>query len=220
MMEREEPARTGRHTASGRSQFSAGGAAVKMDLLENGCLKILLTEDDLRELGLSFDTLDYSNESTRGALRRLLEEAKEETGFDASGGLLIEALPVDGGCLLLLTPTGARRHVRMRRAAGPYVYELDDADAVLGLARGVKETASPVLGSSLYRFDNRYRLVLYPGSPLSRQMGHLLHEFARAAGEGDAAAAYTAEHGQSIAVGDALLRLCRAVHPSPTGPQP
>ena len=30
-----------------------------MELLENGCLKILLTEEDLNRLGLSFASLDY-----------------------------------------------------------------------------------------------------------------------------------------------------------------
>ena len=69
----------------------------------------------------------------------------------------------------------------------------------------------------LYRFDKKYRLVLYPGTPLSREIGNLLGEFARPAGEGDAAAAYTAEHGESIAVGDALNRICAAVSGSTGG---
>ena len=188
-----------------------------MDLLENGCLKILLTEEDLRAFGLTFEGLDYDNEGTRSALHRLLDEAKRRTGFDASGSLLIEALPVDGGCLLLLTPTGGKRRIRLNRAAGPYVYGLDSADAVLQLARSVGEMegAAPFYGSSLYEFGTGYRLVLYPGAPLSRRLGNLLQEFARAAGEGDAAAAFTAEHGRSIAVGDALVRLCRATRERP-----
>lgn len=183
-----------------------------MDLLENGCLKILLTEEDLRTFHLTFDDLDYNNEETRGALQQLLDAARRETGFDSSGSLIIEALPVDGGCLLLLTPTSGKRHVRMKRVAGPYIYELDDADAVLRFARSIGKQTSPILGSSLYRFDKRYRLILYPGAPLTRELGNLLTEFAQPAGEGDAAAAYTAEHGEIIAVGDALARLCSAMN--------
>ncbi|MPN53930.1 hypothetical protein SDC9_201599 [bioreactor metagenome] len=105
----------------------------------------------------------------------------------------------------------------MKRVVGPYIYELDDADAVLSFARSVGDITPPMFGSSLYRFDERYRLILYPGSPLSREMGYLLHEFAHAAGEGDAAAAYTAEHGQSIAVGDALNLLCAAMRQNDGG---
>jgi negative regulator of genetic competence, sporulation and motility len=188
-----------------------GGKAVKIDLLKNGCLKILLTEDELRDFNLTFEALDYNNENTRSALHQLLEKARRQTGFDASGSFIIEALPVDGGCMLLLTPTCDNRRVRMKRVAGPYIYELDDADSVLHFAESVGEHAAPLYGSSLYRFDKGYRLVLYPGAPLSREMGNILGEFARPAGEGDAAAAYTAEHGESIVVGDALNRLCEAV---------
>lgn len=187
---------------------------MKIDLLENGCLKILLTEEDLRDFNLTFEDMDYNNEITRSALHQLLDTARRETGFDSSGSLIIEALPVDGGCMLLLTPTGGKRHVRMKRVVGPYIFELDDADTVLRLARSVGENTPPMFGSSLYRFDKRYRLVLYPGAPLTREMGNLLGEFARPAGEGDVAAAYTAEHGESIAVGDALNRICAAMSQS------
>ena len=194
-----------------------GGTAVKIDLLENGCLKILLTEEDLRDFHLTFEDLDYNNDSTRSALQQLLETARRETGFDASGNLIIEALPADGGCLLLLTPAGGKRHVRMKRVVGPYIFELDDVDTVLHLAKSVGGNTPPMFGSSLYRFNKRYRLVLSPGAPLSREMGNLLCEFAHPAGEGDAAAAYTAEHGESIAVGDALNRICAAMYKGTSG---
>ena len=41
---------------------------MKIDLLKNGCLKILLTEDELRDFNLTFEALDYNNENTRSAL--------------------------------------------------------------------------------------------------------------------------------------------------------
>lgn len=184
---------------------------MKIDLLENGCLKILLTEEDLRSFHLTFEDMDYNNESTRDALHQLLDTARRETGFDFSGSLVIEALPVDGGCLLLLTPACGKRHVRMKRVVGPYIFELDDADTVLRLAQSIGRCTPPMFGSSLYRFDKRYRLVLYPGAPLSKELGNILYEFAYPAGEGDAAAAYTAEYGESIAVGDALSRIYKAM---------
>ena len=186
---------------------------MKMELLENGCLKILLTEEDLNRLGLSFASLDYDTPATRSAMQTLLLAARNETGFDPTGGLVVEALPVDKGCLLLFTPASGKRKVRMKRAVGPYIYELDDADQLLSMARSIGRRAAPSTGSSLYRFGGGYRLILYPSDPLPRGMGNLLLEFARAAGEGDAAAAYTAEHGQPIAVGDALSRLCSAAAP-------
>lgn len=184
---------------------------MKIDLLENGCLKILLTEEDLSGFDLTFEDMDYNNQTTRKALHQLLDMARLQTGFDSSGSLIIEALPVDGGCLLLLTPAGGKRHVRMKRVVGPYIFELDDADTVLRLAKSVGEHTPPMFGSSLYRLNKRYRLVLYTGAPLSKELGNILYEFANPAGEGDIAAAYTAEYGESIAIGDALNRIYDAM---------
>ena len=36
-----------------------------MELTDNGCLKILLSEEDLEGLGLTFERLDYDDPATR-----------------------------------------------------------------------------------------------------------------------------------------------------------
>lgn len=191
---------------------------MRMEILENGCLKILLTAEDLDSLGISFADLDYGKPATRKAVQALLEAARKEMGFDPAGGMLVEALPVDGGCLLLFTPTGGHRRARMKAMGGPYIYEVADADQLLRLAEGLRRfdyvpgrRFAGISGSSLYSFGGGYRLVLYPSAPFPRGMSNLLQEFARAAGEGDAAAAFTAEHGRPIAVGNALSRISDAM---------
>lgn len=190
---------------------------MKMELTENGCLKIMLTEEDLNRLGLSFASLDYDLPATRSALQTLLMAARNETGFDPAGGLVVEAVPVDGGCLLLFTPTGNHRRIRLKKAVGPYIYEVEDAEQLFRLAEGLTRYRQPLekrllpsAGSSLYLFGEKYRLILYPAAALPRGVQDLMREFSRSAGEGDAAAAFTAEHGRAIAIGDALLRLCSA----------
>ena len=179
---------------------------MKMELLENGCLKIMLTEEDLDRLGLSFASLDYDAPATRSALQTLLMAARNETGFDPAGGLVVEALPVDEGCLLLFTPTGNHRRIRLKKAVGPFRL----AEGLLRYRQPLEKRLLPSAGSSLYLFGEKYRLVLYPAAALPRGVQDLMREFSRCAGEGDAAAAYTAEHGRAIAVGDALLRLYSA----------
>lgn len=200
---------------------------MQMEMLENGCLKIMLSEEDLVILGLNFASMEEDNDATRDAIQMLLLAAREETGFAPENGVTVEALPVDGGCLLLFTPSAGHRRVRMKRASGPYIYELEDAEQLFPLADGLcrlggarKRPLPPMAGSSLYRFDGRYRLVVYPASTLPKGVGQLFAEFARSAGEGDAAAAFTAEHGQAVAVGDALSKLCAALVKVPGSSSP
>ena len=106
---------------------------MKMELLDNGCLKVLLTEEDLQALGLTFDSMDTTNMATQEAIQSLLLTARHETGFDPSMGLVVEALPVDGGCLLLFTPVCTRRRIRLKKAVGPYIYEAEDIEQLFRL---------------------------------------------------------------------------------------
>ena len=55
---------------------------MRMELTDNGCLKILLSEEDLEGLGLTFERLDYDDPATRDAMKLLLAAAQRETGFD------------------------------------------------------------------------------------------------------------------------------------------
>ncbi len=198
---------------------------MRIELLESGCLKVFLSDLDLRDRGLTFARLDYHNEETRLAVRRLLEQAHRETGFRPAGEMTMEAIPVEGGCLVLLTPVTPRRRVRMKRAIGPYGYRVEDVDGLFRLAEGWARMSAagqddPV-GSSLYACAGEYRLILYPCAPLSPERETLLREFAEPLGEGDGLAAYTAEHGRALAVGGALERLyaaCAAASPNGTTP--
>ena len=195
-----------------------------MEQMENGCLKIWLDEPDMREMGLRFEDMDYRNAATREAITRLLETAREETGFEAPDGLLVEVLPLDKGCLILMTPSrtaptsvsSERRKFRMVRAGGPFVYAVDNVDQLFQLCAGLRRFRRSggdawfrEPASSLYRFGNGYRLIIYPGFVTPRGMSGMLSEFGRLVGEGDAAAAFTAEHGQPLAIGDAVDQLGR-----------
>ncbi len=188
---------------------------MQRDLLPNGSLKIYLTNQDLQEWGLCFDSLNIHSAATKAILAALLASAKQDLDFE-SEHLLVEALPLEEGCLLLFTPMDATpRKLRLRRAGNPFVYHLEDAESLLALAEGWcrfyppdAPLGSPFAASSLYHFGDGYRLVLYPLSPLQKGAQQLLSELGKFVGEGETAVAFTAEHGDPMLIGNALQELC------------
>ena len=183
---------------------------MRMERLENGCLKIILSEQELATRQLSFSLLDYRDTATRQALDALLREAQQRTGFSPTGAMLIEAAPLDDGCLLLITPETPRARLRIRRAVGPFVYTIADADSLLALAHGWCRDpihARSLAASSLYRDHESYRLVVYPALTFSKKSRRLLETFAAGWREGDAAAAFVAEHHTPLVIGNALPTL-------------
>lgn len=184
---------------------SKGGLLVQIDLSDSGCLTLLLSDDELANLGLSFEELDYQSPKTRRMLRALLQLARRETGYTPQGALLVEALPLEGGCLLLVTPDSARR--TMPEAVGPAAFFVAEADALLQIATAWPRGPHPLgESSSLYRGEDGFLLILYGGAEAP-----VLFECAEPLDDGEGAAAWAAEHGTPLFIGDALPRLRRLV---------
>ncbi len=68
-------------------------------------MKVVLTEDDLCQMQLTYDSFDYENPVAKRAIRDILNRAHDEIGFVSSGGRLTLALypKLGGGCELYAT---------------------------------------------------------------------------------------------------------------------
>ena len=184
---------------------------MKMEPLQDGCLKIWMTETDMHHWGLHFNRMHAQDEATRRAIIKLITLAQERHILRASHDVVVEALPISDGCLLLLSPA-----VPLKRIPLPTVYRFTDADALLQFGRALAhESTFPP--ASLYQWNTEYRLIVYAGwEPLCRYR-RLLSEFAQPLTDH---AAYTEEHGRALAVGNALQVLTGRGSPSPKRPDP
>lgn len=181
---------------------------MKIESLHSGCLKIWMTNTDMRRWGLQFDTMTAGDHATRAAVTKLLHVVRQHENLPLDGAMTVEALPVDGGCLLLITPRRPRPLLPMPQMQ---IYALGGAEDVLQLGVGLAGKDPRALpASSLYGWGEGYRLILYPGFCSLYDTRRLLSEFAEKVGEGAAAAAFVEEHGTPLAVGDALHRLITA----------
>lgn len=172
---------------------------MQIRLAQNGCLTLLVSDEELAALGVSFDELDGNSPRTRRAVGALLQKAREHVGPLPQGGLQIEALPLDGGCLLLVSPEQGR----FCEASSPTVCFVADEDALLQIAAAWPKGPHPFgESSSLYRAASGYWLILYGGSlpPAVRECADLFLK-------GAEAAAAAAEHATPLFIGDALPRL-------------
>lgn len=165
-------------------------------------LKVLLSKRDMEAYSLEYENMDYSDGKTKRALLELLEQAKNEAGFQPRGAkLFIEVYPCEGGgCALYFTA------IRQPPASGataqgllPVVFQLDDLSALFEAATKVfRRYGHRIYKSSLYRFEGKYRLVVYPLDYNDRLSVYFLSEFGVNLGEGHVFAAFTQEHGEAL----------------------
>ena len=67
-------------------------------------IRVLLSDDEMNELDISFEAMDYSDTATRRFMWELFDVVKKETGFDAAKQqITVKVYPKrNGGCELYL----------------------------------------------------------------------------------------------------------------------
>ena len=94
----------------------------------------------------------------------------------------------------------------------PQFFDFDGIDNLISATCALKNvvTSNNQL-SELYRMDNNgYRLLIYPDNELSASLWAILSEYCQRKGDGNIAAAFTREHGELIAGGDAIGKISKS----------
>ena len=178
-------------------------------------LKVHLTQSDMDRLHITYDSVDYADVRTRQAVNRLLELAKNSTGFELPAAkLLIEVYPgQDGGCTFYFSPLDDGIHGLLSPqgdARRPIILELPTFHRVLETAfRVTRQFLSATRRSALYTNQNQYRLLLWPLPQQKAPLEQFCQEYGTLI-PGKWACAFTQEHWAPLL---ALLRRSATAFP-------
>ena len=172
-------------------------------------ISIELTKEDLENLDITYDELDYSNVETRRVLWTLLDEAGTTLGRNISlaNQMLIEAVPDEkGGCTLYFTITDENFSFDNEpSSAGKLntktVCQSSDIENIGALARAL-HNSDCVSSSELYTDGKRYRLILSSKPARSQKTKTVANEFCDICCSNSAAVTY--EHWKLLASPDAI----------------
>ena len=167
--------------------------------MENGRLRIWLSDAELKQWGICYERLGESRIETDRLLRRILSAARQCGGLRRH--LSVEAFPVAGGCILLVCDDDSIH------PGGPLVCRIPRLEELYALAECWRASGEPAPVSTLYEWNEEYLLVLYPVPSFTAGQQAMLREYSQSISYGDAAAAMAAEHGRLLAAGHALERL-------------
>lgn len=174
---------------------------MKIDSIGDSRLRVWLSDDELIKWGIHYETLGEERHGTE-RLVRLVLALTQKRGHVANGRLMVEAIPVDGGCVLLLSGK-AEEHP----AGEPQLYRLYDLDGLFELAARWRSDPDAAVCSALYEQDGAYILVLYPVAGLSARERRILSEYAMPVGSGASSVAALEEYGRCLAPGGVLDRV-------------
>ena len=166
-----------------------------IDMLDTGTILVHLGESDMLAYTLDFsDSADISD--IREGLGELVRRVGDMCGVGTGGRcFLVEALPSDDGCLLIISVRAVRRRrvYRIKREKTREICVFFDIDSMLDWLSGVSYEPS---GYTLFDYSGRYILMPEPyAAPASSAE---LSEYGRLTKVSLVAAARIQEHGKVI----------------------
>lgn len=186
---------------------------MKSMIISKNRLKINLSAEDLQDLELSYELLDYKDLRIRDIIKELIELACERTGFDADNGrVMIEATPSrGGGCNLYVTKLPYSRNFRKEGASikneetvqEPYLFQFENLDNLMDVAARIQKFKEIFLPhTAIYLYKENWFFSFTPTNDRSNLLDHLLgflSEYATELSGGFAQERLLNEHGKMIA---------------------
>lgn len=182
---------------------------MKIKAQTNNKISIELTKEDMAELDITYEKLDYSNVETRRVLWTLLDEAGHKLGrnISISNQMLIEAVPDDeGGCTIYFTVAdesfGRNCGNQMIRQWNPKTVCQSSSIDVIGALSKALFLSDCVAHSELYTDGKQYRLIISSRPTYSEKTQTVASEYCNICGPDTAAVTY--EHWKLLASPDAV----------------
>ncbi len=158
-----------------------------MKIEANGEEKIAVTlsDEDMHELDITYDEMDYSNIETRRVIWTILDEAKRVLGksINTDGRLLVQVSPADdGGCLMLFTQmplqeSKNKKRLIMKKDAEPILFRAFDSNAFVDCLHLLKKAPQTMKNFELFEFNNNFYIIIYPKPTFSEIIEFSLCEF-------------------------------------------
>ncbi len=181
---------------------------------QDGKIVVELSKEDMTELDISYEKMDYSNIETRRVIWTILDKARRELhrDIDPSGRMLIEAMPKPtGGCVICFTvpskeikSASFHNMVRTKNDVTSVTYEFDSLENLTECAKRLKKNYIG-LKSSLFFLDGQYRMTVACRNVQS--IRNLINEYGGMCREGALFHEMMSEHWKCLADGNAVEML-------------
>ena len=169
-----------------------------IEQIDKGKVLIVLGSSDMRDFSLDYSKMSFSDPHSKRILIRLLTLACLKTGISSYGKkMLVEALPHENGCIILLTlkPENKRKVYRIKRKNYSLCFVFGSLENLINLCVDLKDKC--VTENRIYYYNNKYYVVFE--SVFSPKLKRMITEYADKAEGRSILTARIKENGKLIA---------------------
>lgn len=185
---------------------------MKIEKLDDMRLIISLTEKDMKAFKIDNQNFDWSNDSSKSVIDKLLSDAKEQTGFVVDKHrLMIEFFPNGAGCVIMFTllskGSKKRKIYKIKGSGEPFIYYFVTLEDLFCALNQLSKIQNYISESQIVYYDKKYFIILYTHVGLTPSSSMILSEYGILYGYGKIKAARVCEFGKTIATKDAISQI-------------
>ena len=148
-------------------------------------ISVTLSNEDMHELDITYDEMDYSNIETRRVIWTILDEAKRILGkpINTDGRLLIQVSPAeDGGCFMLFTQiplleSKSKKRLIMKKDAEPLLFHAFDSNALIDSLVLLRKASQKLKSFEPFELRNNFYIIIHPRPTFTENLEFSLCEF-------------------------------------------
>ena len=188
-----------------------------LEKIDETRLLIGLTGEDMDLLDLTFNQLNWKDDYSREVIWKLLSRAKKEIGFMTDDKqLMIEAIPQQDGCFVLITLLAKlnreRKIFKIKENKKPYIFSFKSSENLIRAIERLYENESKFIRSTVLEYNEKYYIILYIQGSMSTKLQAVVSEYGELIGKDFIVAAQISEQGRLIVKNNAIEKIGRSFH--------
>ena len=187
-------------------------AILILEQIDEERLLIALSSEDMDILDLTFNQLSWKNNYSRQVIKKILKRAENEIGFFVGNNqLMIEAIPQNNGCVVLITLLAkdnvARKKFKIKENIKAYLFKFNTLDNLLSAIERLYKNKFSTLKSSAFENDKKYYILIYCKGCFSPKLLTLLTEYCDPRDNKSLSLGQILENGKLIAKNNAIEKI-------------
>ena len=183
-----------------------------LEKIDETRLLIGLTGEDMDLLDLTFSQLNWKDDYSREVIWKLLSRAKKEIGFMTDDKqLMIEAIPQQDGCFVLITLLAKlnkeRKIFKIKENKRPYVFSFKSSENLIRAIERLYDNECKFVRSTVLEYNKKYYIIIYIQGSMSAKLQAIVSEYGELVGKDFIVAAQVSEQGKIIAKNNAIEKI-------------
>jgi len=180
-----------------------------LEQIDEKRLLIALSHDDMNILDLTFKQLSWKNEYSRQIIKKILLRAENEIGFSVGNNqMMIEAIPQNSGCVVLVTVLPQkkmdRKIFKIKETIRPYLFKFCSIENLFCAIERIFKTKTVTLKSTVFECNKSYFLLIYSNGNLPVYIRSILTEYCDVLSKDDTTVYELIEKGKLIIKNNAI----------------